>query len=345
MIPLAEIQRKYAHVQGMTTRVNPEKGVLAARIHYTADPKKRDPAWVAQAKKGWASDIDWRLEMEIDRVRSGRAYYPPFAEHPKRYIARSPGILISAPVVRGWDFGGAHPACIWIQYSKTQRMVWALREILGVVIDTYAFRDLVRYLSGQIPIEELHKWPRAMESLEEIEGDSRYPPHPWIRPGVRFLDFAGHEGKMGSRGLAQAGQDQTATEILASGGIYLLAHYTHIKARRDVISGLANLRPCAYPEHGACIGHPGVLFDPACPILIEGVTGAIKFAKGTPAKPDPAEPQEDEYYSHPHDAFGYAVTNVISAEEVDWLPGTEQETPEALPTGDTEIETYLAWRE
>jgi hypothetical protein len=318
----------------MSVRRNEDKGSCVVRVHYTADPAKCDERWIAAARKGFPSLADWRREMEIDRTRGGRAYYPPFAENPRRFVRKAPGFMRAVPIVRGWDFGGEHPAAVWGQYGRRERRFWCLRELLGISIDTFAFRDLVKYLSGQIPLAELERWPRALEMLEELESDSRYPPHPWFDGAYRFVDFTGHEGVMGTRGLTTGGEKRTATEILYEGGIYLLSHYVLIDTRRQILMGLANVR---------ADGYPGFLIDPACLILVEGLCGEIKFAKPTPQNPDPAKPQEDNYYSHPHDALGYAVTNSVTVEEADWLPQSKTGAPYVEPQwGDNSLETYLS---
>jgi hypothetical protein len=240
----------------------------------------------------------------------------------------------AVPMVRGWDFGGAHPACVWGQYSRRDRRLWYYRELLGVDIDTFAFRDLVKYLSGSLTLADLQRWPRAVEMLEEIGEDSRYPPPPWFDGAYRFVDFTGHEGVMGTRGLTTGGEKRTATEILAEGGIHLLSHYVHLTTRRQVLGGLAHVR---------ADGYPGVLFDPACPILVEGVTSEIKFAKPTPDNPDPSEPQKDDYYGHVHDAAGYLCVNTVTIEEADWLPESHAGRGYVEPVwGDGSVETYLS---
>ncbi len=330
---LDDIRAKWAHVPGVTVRRNEDKGTTVVRIHYTADPAKCDERWIAAAKKGYPSIADWRREMEIDRTRGGRSYYPAFAENPRRYVLKAPGSMRSAPIIRGWDFGGESPACCWTQYSRGERRLWALRELSPSSIDTFQFRDLVRYISGQIPISALEKWSRAMEVVEELAGDARYPPLPWFDGAHRFLDFTGHEGLMGTRGLTTGGEKRTATEILQEGDIYLLSHYVLLETRRQLLLGLANVR---------ADGWPGFLIDPACPLLIEGLCGGIKFGKPTPTDPDPTKPQKDEF-SHIHDALGYAVTNSVTVEEADWLPESKGGAAYVEPTwGDGSLETYLA---
>src|SRR6185295_19136319 len=105
-LSLAEIERKHGKIPGVTVRRNERKGFTILRLHYTADPAKRDPSWMEKRRKEYPSDAQWRREMEIDRsAKAGQAYYPAFAEHPERYIKRCPG-LIRGPIVRAWDFGG-----------------------------------------------------------------------------------------------------------------------------------------------------------------------------------------------------------------------------------------------
>jgi hypothetical protein len=305
---LWQIRKKWAHVSGMTVRRNEEKDFTIARVHYSADPSKTK-AWAEQAKKPYVSKVDWDREMEISRVaNAGKPFYPQFLERPERFMQRCKVIPKGAPIIRGWDFGKGNPACVWGVWSKPSRRFWVLRELLGYDCDSYAFRDLIKYLSGQLSLDSLEQHPRALQILDEIRAAMPNYPPPWFEGKHAFYDFAGHEGVMGTRGLTKDGQAKTAAEILALGDINLYSQYVLQASRADVINGLCRMRDD---------GWPGLMVDPACPILWEGLTGGIVYAKPTPQNPDPNEPEKHAVYSHLHEALGYALTNVVRLEDAD----------------------------
>ncbi len=315
---LDDIRRRYS-IPGMSIRRNNEKNFTISRIEHTADPAKRSAEWVEAAKREYPSVVDFMREMKIDRTsNAGRPYYPQFGENPRRYVAVCPELPQGIPILRGWDFGGSNPACVWGAWSSRLRIFWFMRELLGSDIDTYAFRDLVKYLSGQISIETLQHQPRAMESLEELRLQKEYPEPPWFQGPHRFLDFTGHEGFMGPRGLVPADQAKSAIEILGMEDIHLYAQYTPRSAKGELINGLSRLRVCTL-GHDKCNGHPGLLVDPACSLLYKGFLSGIVFAKSTNDNPDPREPAKHAVYSHLHDASGYILTNIVKLEDADFF--------------------------
>jgi hypothetical protein len=126
-----------------------------------------------------------------------------------------------------------------------------------------------------------------------------------------------------------------AAEVLALGEIYVLPQYTFQRSRTSVINGLARVR---------ADGLPGILLDPACPLLIRGLCGEIVYAKGTPGKPDPNEPAKDAIYSHLHEALGYILVNVVTLDNADYFASTaDGQLPAAeLDEDETEIiESYI----
>jgi hypothetical protein len=308
---LVALNRKYVHVKGMSTRRNEDKGFTIVRIEHTADPAKRSKEWEDQARRGYPSDTDFRREMKIDRrSNAGRPFYPAFAEHPERYTRYRFDTTLAAPVVRGWDFGGRNPACVWGQWSKKSRRFYVMREILGKDIDTYGFRDLVKYLSGQLSYDSLESHPRAIELLQELRYDRAYPQTPWFEGNHHFLDFAGHEAVRPGPGLVRAADPKIAAEILALGEIYVTSTYVFQKSRKQIIDALCKLRSD---------GKPGIFIDPACPNLTKGLCGEIVYAKSTAANADPNEPAKDALYSHLHEALGYALVNTVTLEHAEYM--------------------------
>lgn len=340
---LAALKKKWI-IPGMSIRRNEERSFTIVRIEHIADPSKRSKEWEEKASKEYPSRLDFRREMKIDRTSNvGRPFYSQFAENPRRFIARCDAVPRGMPILRGWDFGRGNPACVWGMWSSKRKVFWVLRELLGVDIDTYQFRDLVKFLSGQLSLETLQQHTRAMQMLEELGAEPSYPQPPWFAGVNTFYDFTGHEGVMGPRGLVQEAHAKTAVEILALGDVHLYARYTKHSARTDIINGLSRLRDCTYEGHTGCEGHVGLLLDPCCPLLIKGLSSGIVYAKATPQNPDPAEPARDPVYSHLHDALGYDITNVVALEDANFFRASYGEDGHVhMPEPDSVMSSYLS---
>ena len=156
---------------------------------------------------------------------------------------------------------------------------------------------------------------------------------PWFEGRHRFLDFAGHEGVMGARGLVRDTEKRTAQEILALGDIHLYTQFTFQASRTEIINGLSRMR---------ADGWPGLIIDPHCPLLWTGLVSGIVYAKSTPQHPDPIEAAKDPTYSHLHDALGYALTNIASLEDADFFKASLGPDGEIImPELDSQVLSYL----
>jgi len=124
-------------------RFTTPKGWRVLVVHYTADPNKCPgrpvgDAWIAKAKKAQGSDRDWQREMEINyTISSDQPFFPNFNRSVHvRPLLFDPKI----PLLRGWDFGQAHPACVFAQLGgmnqvrvhrsvlETNKKIWDFGE-------------------------------------------------------------------------------------------------------------------------------------------------------------------------------------------------------------------------
>lgn len=313
---LVELKKKYVHVKGMSTRRNEERNVTICKIEHTADPAKRSQSWLDKARAPYSNSLDFKREILIDRTSDlGGPFHPQFLEFPKRYALRC-SMLSKQPIIRGWDFGGSRPAAVWGQWNPKSKRFWVLRELLGYEIDTFQFRDLVKYLSGQLSLEALTGQQDALRMLEELKFNKLYynpEKHhvfPWFEGAHKFLDFAGNEGLIGTRGLAKKDAATTASEILGQGDVILYSRLVLHSERTEIINGLSKMRGD---------GWPGFLIDPACPLLWAGLTGGITRARPTAMNPNPVDVAPHPTYSHVYDALGYSVANVVRMEDADQL--------------------------
>lgn len=321
-------------IPGFNVRWTPA-GICVVELDYFADPVKRTPEWLADARRAYPSHRDFRREFLRDWTSpAGDVFYPEWHLNggDELYVRPSPGI-IDAPVVRGWDFGFRMPSCVWLQRSPVSGRVFVLRSIMPQDIDTWSFRDLVMYLSGQVGIEMLG--PRALTWVKKIADDPRLPSPPWFETAgatpLRFLDFAGQEAVAIKATVDQDTKERTDAQVLEAAGIVLQVYSGPVKARETIVRKLLQVQPD---------GWPGLLVDPANPLIIDGFHGGYSYPKGTTANPQPTDPLKDGYYEHTHDALGYALVGVVPVVDVrarpretvyvdrkpfDWQPGNDND--------------------
>lgn len=98
-------------MEGVTLWKNKRNGYYVVRIHYTADPRKRDPRWIARTRSGFA-DYMWNQEYEIDfGARSGEPGIPVFEQRRKQIVIPPFDIPSNWPVFSGADYGTTNPYC------------------------------------------------------------------------------------------------------------------------------------------------------------------------------------------------------------------------------------------
>lgn len=282
-------------------------------IDYFADPAK-DAAWAAATRMGLLNEQQFRREFKRDWVTAkGKAFYPEYQLHRTKYVRVMPE-LINAPVYRGWDFGFNKPGCLWMQYSPSERRLWCLREMLPSDIDTNSFAILIKYLSGDVGRDTLAKWPKAAYWVNHLERQhERAKPHekhkhprpPFFPPGTHYIDYSGPECLKTSPQVEGETKERTDFDILTTHGIFLNHYSSRLKAREELIRSLLHI----YDD-----GYPGLLMDPACFHLDNGMAGGIAYPdKGTPSNPQPDDPRKDGHYDHLHDCLGYTVVNIVPA--------------------------------
>ncbi|MFW9893899.1 MAG: hypothetical protein ACFFFO_16965, partial [Candidatus Thorarchaeota archaeon] len=285
---------------------------------------KRSKAWRIAERKKYKNERDWRRQMMRDwTTAAGEAFYPEFQADPKKYVHRITHLL-NVPMVRGWDFGFRMPACCFMQAAPNGRVA-IIREVMPDNINTWNFRDLVRYLSGQIPFEELQekKRIRAMQWVNYIKESKWLPDPPWFQPGMYFMDYSGPECYKVSD-LEQEGKARNVFDIMGEGGIHLNVFSARPSAREEVFRNLMQMRDD---------GLPGLLLDPTCRWLISGLAGGIAYPKkGSIKNPLPDEPAKDGFFEHLHDAAGYALVNISTlavfedtARKMEWFGRIERE--------------------
>lgn len=135
---------------GIKVWENPVNKFKVARVHYSADPRKRTPEWREQARAGitWA---EWMREYEI--VWSSFDGIPVYGDDFARafHVAEQPLEWASGfPVIRGWDFGlgAGGMACVWAQLLSYGRL-FVYKELTASDTDIEHFVPEVRRFSEQ----------------------------------------------------------------------------------------------------------------------------------------------------------------------------------------------------
>jgi hypothetical protein len=248
-----------------------KSGIHVFRVHYSADPLKREEDWLdgaAEGMPGGRAGRAWKREMEIDwTISSGLpVYVDEFSRSvhvAKSALAYNPNL----PLLRGWDFGGT-PACVFAQCDALGRLY-----VLGELV-TWDGRGNQK----QSNIE-------AFLPLVITKTNAEYP-------GAEVVDYADPAG------WAKSQTDgNTCAQLMALAGVYAQPGPVTWTARQTAMTR-ALTRMIA--------GAPAIVFSPAATMVVEGMSGAYKF-KQVGDSSTYLEVPEKNAWSHPLDALHYIV--------------------------------------
>lgn len=285
-------------MKGYRSRVT-KKGYRVVEIDAWADPA-RDEAWLEEARRTATSEADFQREVLRNwNVSGGDSYYHEVTKIGIEKYEFEPPFLLDLPIVRGWDFGIRMPVVHWCQYSATSDRFYVIREWAPEGIPAHHFRDVSRWLSGQLPLGSLEPEARQWaEMLLELPG----PKPPWFPEGCDFFDYTGNEIENRQSIAAKDPREATLRQVWANGGIEFSVHTGGVKARCDVLRRLLSLRED---------GRPGLLVSPYCPMTLGMLNGGLVFQKGTAINPKPETPKKDGRNDNVNDSLTYAVVGVV----------------------------------
>jgi hypothetical protein len=104
------------------TEYNTAQGIHVLRIHYTADPDKCSPQWIAEQKKG-ITQAQWEREYEINfHVFPGKPWYPEF-RYDFHVAKANLSPIPNRPLIRGWDYGLTPATCFCQSTAKGQMLI------------------------------------------------------------------------------------------------------------------------------------------------------------------------------------------------------------------------------
>jgi hypothetical protein len=119
-------------------------GFTIVKLHYSDHPLKTDE-WVNAVKRSYPSEDMWNQEQELDFTKQiGRRAYPFFQKFHIKELQHNP----YKHILRGWDFGYHHPACVFAQVNDKDQLL-VLREIIGTNQTLVEFAKSVRAISKE----------------------------------------------------------------------------------------------------------------------------------------------------------------------------------------------------
>ena len=156
-------------IPGLTTWVNAVNHFTIVKLHYSADPAKRDPAWKESAKQGMP-ERGWQREYELSfEAPLGLAVTPEFSANNIRVTKVLPG----ARILRGWDFGAVSPAVIFGQVDIHGRKLIHDELVIGHVtldslVDAVKARTVERFGRGEPCFDAGDPAGEAIQDLGQI---------------------------------------------------------------------------------------------------------------------------------------------------------------------------------
>lgn len=272
-----------------------DEGWLILRLHYSADPERVSEEWLHDAVQGYRGGFegrDWLREMEIDfGAYKGEPVYPQFDPNDAVKVTKfNPHI----PLLRGWDFGYRHPACVWAQLWPDGTLAY-LHELYPTLnreevpgIATGPFADLVLHETERL-------FPQATDRNKSA--------------GVLdFCDPAGTQHKDAS--------DYSSIEILQQRGI---EPEWSVVGRKNRINYLR--------RH---VEQPGRFrINPHCTLGIKAFSAAYRYPEEKTGgadreMPDLGKKVQEEPYVHIMDALEYVAACNL---QIEWTPSTANKDP------------------
>jgi hypothetical protein len=119
--------------QGLRISKNARNGFVIARLHYSADPRKRSPEWKAAAQQG-LSDAKFRQEFEIDYgAHMGEKVFPEMQSRRHEIVCRQGPYEFnqwpsSLTMWGGFDYGTKNATSFHV-YTIVDGITYALWEL------------------------------------------------------------------------------------------------------------------------------------------------------------------------------------------------------------------------
>lgn len=232
--------------------------------------------------------VDRYVSGEFGILPEGKPVYPEFSKKNVCKVKYVPGITL----VRSWDFGSHHPACVIAQIHGNRLAI--LASILGhdELINVFAARVL--------------KFCRENYGTEKAQ-DS--------------CDPAGHQKNDKSR--------QTSVQVLNGFGVFPKSSPQRILDGVLVVSMLLQESPnddysfCDDEEFSNKKELAGLIIDPSCGTLIDGFYGGYHYPKKYLGQGEDPLPVKDGVYDHEQDDLRYLIGNNFPFKN--WFPRKDKQ--------------------
>ncbi len=250
-------------------------------LHFTADAAKDTDEFRVMARKGFASERDYRREYELDFTSlAGAAVFNGYVMQQTTTLE----LLEHSPFFCGWDWGFVHPSLVLTQFNEKDQWLWQ-RCFVGDEMLVNTFLEVGCWLRGQFNdtmlTAESRKYIAAKKLTQWIPFPSKYS----------YADFCDIAGTYRSDRVAQSNID-----IARQPPFNLNMRFS----KTDPEMGI-NLMALRMRKRND--GLYGIMVDGNhCEILVHGCTGG--FVRDSKGKID------DNFYTNPFDALRYIIVNM-----------------------------------
>jgi hypothetical protein len=138
---------------GLKICKNKGNGFVICTLHYSANPSKRDPRWITEAKGG-LSPAKWAREYEIEYFATmGEKVFPEFTNHRDLFVIKPPypEVPVTIPCWGGFDYGTRNPSSFHV-YTIIGDIIYSIWELFDPCknLPDFASRMLACPYWGQI---------------------------------------------------------------------------------------------------------------------------------------------------------------------------------------------------
>ena len=262
---------------GVTQWINARNGLAVFQLHYSADPRKRDPAWKAKASANMHPRA-WRREYEIDwAAPAGEPVIPEYQEGKHCQPFEWDGRL---RLLRFWDFGYVSPVCLFAQLTlfgqlRVRRELCPFNTPLGQLLE--GVTSITTELGGLDTILQRDAWDAGGGEPDQQAFDAGDP------ASKNFTDLGSSAEVLGARGIVLH-TTRPGTEL----------SYANLRSRflRDV------MEPGVGPV-------PAIIIHPDCHNLRAALSGVFHLSPTPPYAPVKSHPEKDVV-----DALRYGEDNI-----------------------------------
>lgn len=321
---LKELPVAWETDDGFASRLSPKSRWNIISLDCWADPRKTS-AWALEMMGTIGMQ---RFQREFLRNWTLSTQSPFFPEYTTRggdrTFVRSFTSVGSSDLLLGLDFGFRRPAVVAGQVNERKTRAYVLREWMPQNISALAFMEVVEWLVGELPEQEVG--PEGLRHILDLRRryeEKKGPAVPWWKhPPGRVLRYTGSEAYRTSQEVMNEAEDKRVADIWNNRGFPLQIHHAQVKSGELVIRHLLRHQPKKVD--------PFFLIDESCEILREGFNGGYTLKRPTRLDPAPDQPAKDGYYEHLFDGLRYLLLSAIDPRRVDSGEADDGKEPERV---------------